>query len=559
MSEPDTIVVKGAREHNLKSVDARDPQEAAGGLHRRLRLGQELAGLRHPLRRGAAPLRRVALRLRPAVPRADGEAAATTPSAASRRPSPSSRRRPPTTRAPPWAPSPRSTTTCACSTPASACSTAPAAAARWASSPPQQIVDDDPGAARRVAHPAARPARAEPQGRVPRAARRRAAARLRPRPGRRRWSTRSTSGSPSTRSASTTSSWWSTGWCVKGGASARASPTRWRPRCARARGRWSSPMRHEQKVGPGIDPEGQKHDRFFSERTPARPAASPSASWRRRASPSTARSACAPSATGSAPSPRWIRSWSSPTRRSPSARARSSPGPAVMERGEGWTFEFVEHLAKVARHRPRHALGRARQAAPRPRAPRLGRSRQSSWPGAKGSASQCEGVLNQLYRRFQATELRGHAPATTCASSPTSPARPARASGCEPESRAVKVRGGASSSSSRMTIGEARDLARRRSPLSGDRGAASPRSCSRRSSSRLGFLLDVGLGYLTLDRPRPVALRRREPAHPARLARSAASSPASSTSSTSPRSACTSATTASSSPRSSGCATSATP
>ncbi len=42
--------------------------------HRRVRLGEILARLRHHLRRGAAALRRVALGLRPAVPRADGEA-----------------------------------------------------------------------------------------------------------------------------------------------------------------------------------------------------------------------------------------------------------------------------------------------------------------------------------------------------------------------------------------------------------------------------------------------------------------------------------------------------
>ena len=45
---------------------------------------------------------------------------------------------------------------------------------------------------------------------------------------------RSRSGSPSTRSRSTTSSSWSTGWCSSPTSSA-GSPTRWRPRCARAR------------------------------------------------------------------------------------------------------------------------------------------------------------------------------------------------------------------------------------------------------------------------------------------------------------------------------------
>ena len=70
----ESIVIRGAREHNLKNIDVVDPPQQVRGHHRRLRLGQVVAGLRHDLRRGAAALRRVALRLRPAVPRADGEA-----------------------------------------------------------------------------------------------------------------------------------------------------------------------------------------------------------------------------------------------------------------------------------------------------------------------------------------------------------------------------------------------------------------------------------------------------------------------------------------------------
>ncbi len=43
-------------------------------LHRALRLGQVLPGLRHDLRRGPAPVRRIAVRLRPAVPGPGGQA-----------------------------------------------------------------------------------------------------------------------------------------------------------------------------------------------------------------------------------------------------------------------------------------------------------------------------------------------------------------------------------------------------------------------------------------------------------------------------------------------------
>ena len=70
----DRIVIKGAREHNLKNIDLEIPRDRPGRDHRALGLGQILARLRHDLRRGAAPLRRVAVGLCAPVPRADGEA-----------------------------------------------------------------------------------------------------------------------------------------------------------------------------------------------------------------------------------------------------------------------------------------------------------------------------------------------------------------------------------------------------------------------------------------------------------------------------------------------------
>ena len=68
------LIVRGARTHNLKNVDVYAAARQADHRHRRQRLGQVVARLRHDLRRRAAPLRRVAVRLRPPVPRADGEA-----------------------------------------------------------------------------------------------------------------------------------------------------------------------------------------------------------------------------------------------------------------------------------------------------------------------------------------------------------------------------------------------------------------------------------------------------------------------------------------------------
>ena len=169
--ELDHILIRGAREHNLRIVDLEHPQEAARRVHRRLGLGQVVARLRHALRRGPAPLRRVAVRVRAAVPRPDGEAEVRARSAGCRRPSRSSRRARRRTRARPSAPSPRSTTTCACSTRASASSTATSAAARCsAQSAAARSSTSCCALPAGTTRHAARAEGREPQGRVPRAA-----------------------------------------------------------------------------------------------------------------------------------------------------------------------------------------------------------------------------------------------------------------------------------------------------------------------------------------------------------------------------------------------------
>ncbi len=74
MPPSDTIVVSGAREHNLKNVSIELPRDALVVITGLSGSGQVLARLRHDLRRGPAPLRRVAERLRAPVPGADGQA-----------------------------------------------------------------------------------------------------------------------------------------------------------------------------------------------------------------------------------------------------------------------------------------------------------------------------------------------------------------------------------------------------------------------------------------------------------------------------------------------------
>ena len=70
----DRLVVRGAREHNLRNISLDLPRDALIVFTGLSGLGQVEPGLRHHLRRGPAPLRRVAVGVRAAVPRPDGQA-----------------------------------------------------------------------------------------------------------------------------------------------------------------------------------------------------------------------------------------------------------------------------------------------------------------------------------------------------------------------------------------------------------------------------------------------------------------------------------------------------
>ncbi len=120
----------GAREHNLRDVSLTLPRGRLICLTGRVGLGEELAGVRHAVCRGAAAVRREPLELRPPVPRADAQApgrpdrraeSVDLDPAEDRRSQPADRRS---------ARSPRSTTTCGCCSPASGRATAPTAAGR---------------------------------------------------------------------------------------------------------------------------------------------------------------------------------------------------------------------------------------------------------------------------------------------------------------------------------------------------------------------------------------------------------------------------------------------
>ena len=128
----DRLIVRGAREHNLKDVSLDLPRDALIVFTGLSGSGQVQPRLRHDLRRGPAPVRRVAVGVRAPVPRPDGQARRRLHRGPVARRSRSTRSPPPATRARPSGRSPRSTTTCGCCTPAPAGRTARCAGGRSA-------------------------------------------------------------------------------------------------------------------------------------------------------------------------------------------------------------------------------------------------------------------------------------------------------------------------------------------------------------------------------------------------------------------------------------------
>ena len=137
----DKIIVKGAREHNLKNIDVELPRDKLIVITGLSGSGKSSLAFDTIYAEGQRRYVESLSRLRAPVPRADGQARHRLDRGAVAGHLHRAEVDLARTRARPSAPSPRSTTTCACSTRASAWCTAATAASRIASQTVQQMVD----------------------------------------------------------------------------------------------------------------------------------------------------------------------------------------------------------------------------------------------------------------------------------------------------------------------------------------------------------------------------------------------------------------------------------
>src|SRR5512136_1127938 len=251
----------------------------------------------------------------------------------------------------------------------------------------------------------------------------------------------------------------------------------------------------EQKVGPGIDPEEyKKHDRFFSELNACHTCGLSFGELAPQAFSFNSPLGSCPDCQGLGTRAEMDADLIVPD---PSLTIREGavePWASGMERGEGWTFEFVEHLSR--------SLGIDLDT-PWARLPKMQREvvlLGTEAAGVKTYRIHWEGVVNQLYRRFKATgseamrryymRFFSDKPCPACAGERL-----------KAESRAVRVRGRGIVELSRLTIREALEWL----------GALDLRGAEAKIAdellkeirNRLRFLVDVGLSYLSLDRPGP--------------------------------------------------------
>src|SRR5919198_2674831 len=174
------------------------------------------------------------------------------------------------------------------------------------------------------------------------------------------------------------------------------------------------------------------------------------------------------------------------------------PWATGMARGEGWTSDFVEQLSrafKIDLDTPWDQLTKRERDVVMYGS--NGKEFTITWGEGGRYRMEWEGLVNKLMRSFKTTasesmrryymKFFSDKPCPTC-----------QGARLRPESRAVKVHGTTLIDLSRMTIGDALAFLRTLPLTATEEKIAG--ELLREIRSRLGFLVDVGLSYLTLDR-----------------------------------------------------------
>ncbi|MFP2898304.1 excinuclease ABC subunit UvrA [Corallococcus sp. 4LFB] len=174
------------------------------------------------------------------------------------------------------------------------------------------------------------------------------------------------------------------------------------------------------------------------------------------------------------------------------------PWASGMNRGEGWTADFVESLAsafKIDLDVPYAKLSKREKDVLMNGA--KGKSFTVQWGDNGQYDMEWEGLLARTMRNFKTTtsearktELQRYFSDKPCPS--------CKGERLRPESRAVKVHQRTLVDLSRMTITEARTFLTQMGLSAQEEKIA--QELLKEIRSRLSFLVDVGLGYLTLDR-----------------------------------------------------------
>ena len=174
------------------------------------------------------------------------------------------------------------------------------------------------------------------------------------------------------------------------------------------------------------------------------------------------------------------------------------PWASGLNRGEGWTAEFVEQLARAFKFdldTPYAKLSKREKDLIMNGSD--GKELTIRWGDGGRWKMEWEGLVNKLMRGFKSTQSEtmrryymkffSDKPCPVC-----------EGERLKPESRAVRVHGESIVSVSKKTITEARGFLDAM-PLTKNEAKIAT-ELLKEIKSRLGFLVDVGLGYLTLDR-----------------------------------------------------------